>query len=709
MNAKKISIVILMAGLCLQIRADESRFAAEEDNPLLKEYRTPFETPPFDEIRNEHFIPAFEEGIRLHEAEIRAIVENKEKPTFENTIVALERSGFLLNKVDRLYSNMMGACPSEELSRLGDRISPVLTRHENETAMNEGLFRRIRDVYEMKESLDLNGEDRTLLEKTYQEYARSGALLDNAGKNELKKINEELDEATRKFAVNISKEKSSYRLVVDVREDLTGLPEDAVRSAADIAAALGRPGCWAFTLQGSNIVPFLRYSSVRRLREKIYRASADLGCGKNEFNNESLVVRIANLRSRKAKLLNYKSYAHYVQKENMAGSPDAVVRLLNGIQEPALEKAKKEAVELQAFINKRGWGFKLEPWDWAYVAERLKESENILDERELTPYFKLENVRDGAFYVAHRLFGLTFEERKDIARYSEDVQIFEVKEVDGTHVGIFIVDYPTRAGKIYLGYMNYFRKASMRDGRRVTPIVCNVETFTRTAGRPSLLSLDEVKILFHEFGHALHELLSRCVYEKLSGTNTAKDFTEMPSRFMERWAFLPEVLRVYAKHFETGEVLPEALIDKIQRALRVNQGYDVVGLAASSFLDLEWHALEEGTAMNCRDFEKSVLDKIGRVPQIDPRYRSAAFIHVFGGSYAATYYSYLWSEVLAADAFEVFRKAGFFNPGTALSFRTNILEKGGSEDAGILYRRFQGDVTGLTPFLESRGLAGSRP
>ena len=675
-------------------------------NPFFSEWKTPFGTPPFNKIKEEvHYLPAFEEGMAQQQQEIEAIATNTESPTFENTIEAMEASGELLTKVSNVFYNMTGANTSDTLQGIAKHVAPLLSKHTDDILLNEKLFQKVTAVYGQKEKLNLTTEQNTLLEKYYKDFVRGGANLNEDQKAELREINKELSLLSLKFGENILKENNTFEMVIENKEDLAGLPEAVIAGAVDAAKERGHEGKWVFTLHKPSLIPFIQYSEKRELREKIFKAYINRGDNNNELDNKNILTNIAALRVKRANLLGYKTHAHFVLEENMAKVPENVYDLLNKLWTPALNMAKKEAYELQSMIYKEGNNFKLEPWDWWYYAEKVKKEKYALDEEMLRPYFKLENVIDGVFALANKLYGITFTERKDIPKYHKDVKVFEVKEADGSHIGILYTDYFPRASKRGGAWMSAFRKQSRLDGKEVTPLICNVGNFSKPTGdKPSLLSFEEVTTLFHEFGHGLHGLLSNCTYPKLSGTDVPRDFVELPSQIMENWASEPEMLKIYAKHYKTGEPIPDELIAKIQKSGKFNQGFATVEYLAASFLDMDWHTLTDTTRQNETEFEKKSLDKIGLIPEIIVRYRSPYFSHIFSGGYSAGYYSYIWAEVLDADAFQAFKETGLFNKKTAQSFRDNIISRGGTEDPMVLYKRFRGKEPSIEPLLEKRGL-----
>ena len=678
----------------------------EETNPFLTEWNTPFGTPPFEKIKNEHYLPAYEAALKAQNEEIEAIVNSKEDPTFENTIVALDQTGSLLHKVSRVFGAMNGAMSSEELQSISKEISPKITKHDDDINLNEKLYLRVKTIYDQKESLNLNVEQNKLLDKYYKSFVRGGINLNENDKAEFRKINEELALLTLNFGENVLKETNKFELVIDNEADLEGLPESSIAGAADAAKEKGYEGKWVFTIHKPSMLPFLQYSSKRELREKIYTAYFMKGNNDDELDNKRIINKIVNLRIRRANILGYKNHAEYVLEEQMAGTPEKVFDLLNKLWVPANKRAAAEKKAMQKLIYEEGNSFELEPWDWWYYAEKLKKAKYDLDESELRPYFKVENVIDGVFGLATNLWGITFEERTDISKYHPDVKVFEVKESDGNHIGILYTDYFPRASKRSGAWMDEFRRQFKKDGQMVTPIIYNVGNFSKPTGdKPALLSIDEVNTLFHEFGHALHGLLSNCTYESVAATETPRDFVEFPSQVMENWALHPDVLKTYAKHYETNEVMPIELIKKLENASLFNQGFETVEYLAAAILDMEYHTINEQQEIDANSFEQQAMNKIGLMDEIYSRYRSTYFNHIFSGGYSSGYYSYIWSAVLDADAFDAFVKTGnVYDPDLAKLYRTYILASGGSEDSMELYRKFRGEDPSIDPLLARRGL-----
>jgi len=679
--------------------------ATHQDNPFFTEWKTPFQTPPFDKIKDEHFEPALLKGMELQVKEIRAIASNPAAPTFENTIEAMEHSGELLTTVSNVFFNQTSAHTNDSLQGIRQRMAPLLSKHGDDIMLNDTLFQRVKAVYDQKAELTLSTEQHTLLDKYYKDFVRGGANLSDEQKNELREINKELSVLTVQFGDHVLADDNAFKLVIEDKADLAGLPEAVIAGAAEAAVEAGLQGKWVFTLHAPSIIPFLQYADNRELREKIFTALIHRGDNNDGNDNKAILSKIAALRVKKANLMGYPTHAHFVLEENMAKEPANVYKLLNQLWQPALDIARKEAADLQAMIDEEGHDFKLQPWDWWYYAEKLKKAKYELDDEILRPYFKLENVRQGVFDVANKLYGITLVERNDISVYHPDVKAIEVKEADGSHIGILYVDYFPRPSKRGGAWMSEYRGQSKKNGEMITPVICNVGNFSKpTAEKPSLLTFEEVSTMFHEFGHALHGLLSNCTYSRLAGTSVPRDFVELPSQIMENWASEPEVMKSYARHFETGEPIPDELIQKIKNASHFNQGFATVEYLAACFLDMDWHTLTTPDEQDAIQFENDALKKIGLIPEIVVRYRSPYFRHIFSGGYSAGYYSYIWSEVLDADAFQAFKETSLFDKETASRFRTNVLAAGGTEDPMVLYKRFRGAEPGIEPLLKRKGL-----
>ncbi len=699
-------ICVCLLGMACSKKAEEkAEETAEVLNPFFTEFDTPYGVPPFDRIKEEHYVPAFKEGIKQEKMEIDAIAENTVAPTFKNTIEALEGTGELLRRVSNTFGVLNGSMTNENMQAIAKEMAPLRSKHNDDIRMNAKLFQRIKAVYDQKDDLDLTAEQDMLLEKYYKDFVRGGANLDEDKKARFREINKELSLLSLKFGENVLKETNRFEMVIDNEEDLAGLPDAVITAAAETATERGHEGKWVFTIHKPSMIPFLQYSEKRELREKIFKAYINKGNHNDELDNKANLTKMAALRVERAKLLGYKTHALYVLENNMAKVPKNVYSLLDQLWEPALKMAKKEAKELQEMIDREGKDFKLEAWDWWYYTEKLKKAKYDLDEEMLKPYFELNNVRDGAFYVANRLFGLQFMERNDIPKYHEDVRVFEVKEADGSHVGILYTDYYPRESKRGGAWMNSFRKQSRWGGVDVHPIITNNGNFPKPTGnKPALISSENVGTLFHEFGHALHGLLSDSTYNKISGTSVPRDFVELPSQIMENWVFEPEVLKEYAKHYETGEVIPQELIEKLKKTEHFNQGFITGEYLAAAYLDMDWHTLTETELQDVEKFEDESMNRIGLIPEIVVRYKSPYFNHIFSGGYSSGYYSYIWAEVLDADAFEAFKETSLFDKETAQAFREHILERGGTEDPMTLYKRFRGAEPKVEPLLKKRGL-----
>ncbi len=697
-----IAVLTVLAFACA--KKETPAPVAQNKNPLLVEWTAPFGTPPFDQIKDAHFRPAFDESMAKQKKEIEAIAAAAEAPAFANTIEAMEWSGALLTKVANVFGALTENNTNDALQKIQADLAPVLAKHADDIVLNAKLFERVKAVYDKRAGLGLGPEQMRLLEKTYKDFVRSGAALDEAKKAELRKVNEELAVLTQKFGQNVLAEDNGFTLVLDKKDDLVGLPEDMISSAAEAAKAAGQEGKWVFTLHKPSCIPFFQYSSRRDLREKLFKAFIKRGDNGNAADNKAGLSKIAALRVSRANLLGYKTHADYVLEENMAKTADRVYQLLDQVWKPALATAKTEARELEALMNKDGIAGKLQPWDWWYYADQLKKAKYDLDDESLRPYFELKAVRQGAFDVAGKLWGLKFEKRTDIPVYHPDVETFEVKEADGTHAGILYSDYFPRPSKRGGAWSSAIREQSVKNGVKTTPIVYNVGNFTKpTADKPSLITFEEATTLFHEFGHALHDLLSNVTYESLSGTNVPRDFVELPSQIMENWAGDPEVIKVYARHYKTGQPIPQALVDKIKKAGLFNQGFATVEYMSACYLDMDWHTLTEAKEQDAAAFENASLKKIGLIPEIVVRYRSPYFQHIFSSGYSAGYYSYIWSEVLDADAFQAFKETSLYDAKTAKSYRDNILAKGNTEEPMALYKAFRGREPKVEPLLKRRG------
>ncbi|MDD2797738.1 MAG: M3 family metallopeptidase [Bacteroidales bacterium] len=695
-----LSILLIMISSCATKKRTET-------NPFLTTYTTPFGVPPFDKIQNKDYLPAFEEGMKLHNREIDAIVNNPQAPTFKNTIEALDFSGETLKKVSQVFFNITESETNEELQKISEKITPIITEHGDNIALNEKLFSRIKGVHDNQDKENLTTEQKRVLDEYYKDFVRSGALLNETQKERMRAINKELANLSLKFGNNLLKETNSFIIEVNNEADLSGLPESVKTAAAEEAKQHKSKAKWVFTVQKPSMLPFLQYADNRQLREKLYKGYINRGDNDNEFDNKAIDAKIIKLRLEKANLLGFKSFADFTLDNKMAKTPERVMALLNGIWTPALQRAKEELADMQKLSDSEGNSFKLQSWDWWYYTEKVRKAKYNFDEDALKPYFKLENVLNGVFMVANKLYGISFTEIKNAPVYHPDVKAFEVKDADGSFLGVLYTDYFPRPGKRQGAWMSNFRDQYVHNGKEVRPVIVNVGNLTKpTADSPSLLTLDEVETLFHEFGHAMHGMLTKCSYPRVSGTSVARDFVELPSQLMEHWATHPEVLKMYARHYQTGELIPDSLIQKMENASKFNQGFMTTELLAAAILDMKYHSLQNADNLDIRKFETDAMNEIGLISEIVPRYRSTYFKHIFDGDgYSAGYYSYLWAEVLDADAFNAYEEAGnIFDQQVATRYRQNILEKGGSEDPMKLYKQFRLAEPNPNALLKNRGL-----
>ena len=675
------------------------------DNPLLTEWNTPYGVPPFNLIKTEHYLPAYNEAMKMHNAEIEAIVNSKEEPDFNNTIAALDYSGELLIRVDNVFENVNEANTNPEMQKIAKEVAPLLSAHYDNIWLNDKLFARVKAVNDIKEALNLTTEQQMLLKKVYDNFVRGGANLPADQKAEFRKINEQLSLLSINFGENLLAETNDFTLVIEDEKDLSGLPESVKATAAETAKEQGLEGKWVFTLQKPSLIPFITYAENRENREYLFKGYIERGNNNNEHDNKAIVSEIVNLRLRRANMLGYDTHADYVLDNNMAKTPDKVYGLIESLMDAGLVVAKQEVKDLQALIDKEGENFKLEPWDWWYYTEKLKKEKYAFDDETLRPYFVLENVQKGLFTVANKLYGLQLTERTDLPVYHPDVKVYEVKEADGSVIGILYMDFFPRESKRGGAWMTSFRKQYKKDGENVIPVIQTVFNFTKPTGdKPSLLSFDEASTMFHEFGHGLHGLLSNCTYISLSGTAVPRDFVELPSQIMENWAAEPEVLKMYALNYKTGEPIPDELIEKMKNAGHFNQGFITVEFMSAALLDMDWHTITEQKNYDVTEFENASLEKMHMIPEIVVRYRSTYFAHIFSGGYSSGYYSYAWAEVLDADAFEAFKENGIFDQATARAFRENILSMGGTDDPMKLYVQFRGREPKTEAMLKRKGL-----
>ena len=688
-----LTTVIMITACCKKI-----------ENPFFVEWDTPYGLPPFEQIEEKHFLPAIEEGIKQQQTEVSAIINSLEAPTFENTIEAYDHSGALLSKVIGVLFNLSESDSNDSINAIVEKALPLLSEHNDNIFMNTNFYKRVAAVYNKKEQLNLTIEQTMLLEKMNRSFVRNGIALDTDKQARLREINKQISALEQKFGNNLLAENNGFQLILN-EEDLIGLPEAVRTAAAEAATAAGYEGKWLFGLQSPSRIPFLQYSCRRDLREKMYTAYVNRGNNGNDNDNNQIVLDIMKLRIEKANILGFDTPSNFILNETMAKNSKTVNEFLAKIFEPAVAKAKEERAELQKLIDNENGGFQLQAWDWDFYTEKLRQEKYALNEDEIKPYFQMENVRAGVFAVANKLFGLKFEKLEKMPIYHSDVEVFKITDSNDSLIGLFYTDYYPRASKRGGAWMSNFRDQRIVNGKQIRPIVVNVGNFTKpTSETPSLLTLDEVETMFHEFGHALHGLLSQCNYVSLSGTNVARDFVELPSQILENWAFEPEVLQLYAKHYKTGEVIPNELVEKIQNAINFNQGFMTTELVAASILDMNWHDLKSVEGVDVQQFEKQKMTELGLIPEIAPRYCTTNFNHIFNSGYSAGYYSYLWAEVLDKDAFDLFKEKGIFDAQTAKSFRQNILEKGGSDEPMKLYKQFRGAEPNPEAMLKGRGL-----
>lgn len=673
-------------------------------NPFLSDYNTPFNIPPFERITENDYMPALKAGMEQHNKEIQAIIDNPETATFENTIVALDNAGQLLENVSLAFNSIYEAMSTPRLQEIGTEVFPMLSSHSDEIMMNDKLFARIKTVYDNRQSLNLTTPQKRLLEKYYKDFARNGALLSDEKKAELKKINEELSKLNQKFGDNIVKGINNWKLVVDNKADLAGLPQSSIDVAAEEAAAAGMPGKWVFTLQAPSRLPFLTYCDNRQLRERLFTAYINLANTGEENDNKALINQIITLRTKKAKLFGFNNYAEYATDNVMAKTPAAAEELLMKVWKPAVAKSYEEIADMQAYVDRHGGNFKIAGWDYYYYADKVKQERFNFDENEVRAYFPIESVRQGIFRMAERLYGITFKEVENVPIYHPDVKVYEVLDSESKHLATFMTDYYARRGKRQGAWMFVFQEAN--GTKDIRPIVYNVGNFTKpTADSPSLLTIDEVETMFHEFGHGLHGMLTRSQYKGNAGTNVDRDFVEFPSQLHEHWMFEPELLKEYARHYRTGEVIPDSLVRKLIESSKFNQGFANTELVGAALLDLKWHQLTDLEGINAAEFERSVAESLGMPEQIPFRYRSTYFNHIFSSDgYAAGYYTYIWAQVLDCDGFEVFQKTGnVFDPATAARLK-HVLESGNDEDPMTLYEGFAGHRPDAGALLRDKGL-----
>ena len=703
MASKLFPRFIILLALGALILPQPAAQEAANENPFFKTWTTPFKVPPFDQIKDEHYLPAFKEGIKRHQAEIDAIVNDANPPTLANTLAAFDRSGELLTDVALVFYSLLDAETNPELQNVAREAAPILSAHQDNIILNEKLFARVKALHDNRQNLSRTPEESYLLEKTYRNFIRNGALLSAEQKARLRELNEKLSLLSLKFGENLLNENNALHIAISDPADLAGLPESVKAMGAEAAKQLGMAGKWIYTVRVPSMIPFLQYAQKRPLREQLHRAYIMRGDRDNASDNKETARQIASLRAERARLLGYPTHAHFIQEEYMSKNPDAVNAFLKRLWTPALERSKNEAAEMQAIIDKEKGGFPLASWDWWYYAEKLRQEKYAFDDTTLRPYFSLENVKQGVFILSNKLYGLQFVELKNMPVYNPEVQVYEVREAEGSHVGVLYMDFHPRPGKRGGAWSGTFRGEYYKDGKRQAPIANLVCNFTRpTSDTPSLLSIDEVGTFFHEFGHALNSLLDNGFYRT---RNVPWDSVELPSQIMENWVLEPELLNLYARHWQSNEEIPEALVEKLKKSSLFNQGFETVEYLAASILDMAWHTLKSNEPVaDVRAFEKETMDGIGLIPAIVPRYRTTYFNHIFNSGYSAGYYSYIWAGVLDKDAFEAFKEKGLFDKATAAAFRKNVLERLGTEDAMSLYVRFRGAEPKIEPLLRSRGL-----
>jgi peptidyl-dipeptidase Dcp len=673
-------------------------------NPLLGEFQTPHQTAPFNEIKNEHFIPAFQEAIKHGENEIEAIVSNSASPTFENTIVALDNSGRILSRTSGVFFNLMNAETNEELQKIAQEVSPLLTKFGNDINLNPVLFSKVKTVFKQKEKLGLNAEQQTLLENTYLNFVRQGANLDDNRKEKFRQISTELSKLSLTFDENVLKETNNFELLITDKDKLPGLPEGTLEAAAGLAKSKNREG-WLFNLNMPSYLPFMKYAENRELRKEMYLAFSSKAFKNNEFDNQENVKKIIALRLEMAQLLGYKNYADYALERRMAMNQAGVYKLLDDLFEASFNKANQEKAEVQDYAKRIGFEGEIMPWDWTYYSEKLKVEKFDLNDEMLKPYFELNKVIDGVFGLATELYGITFKQNNQIQGYNSEVIPYEVFDADGKFLSVLYTDFHPRSGKQSGAWMNDFKGQWKENGVDSRPHITIVMNFTRpTETKPVLLTFDELETFMHEFGHALHGMLSNSTYSGLSGTNVYRDFVELPSQIMENWAVEKEFLDRFAVHYQTGEKIPAELVKKIVESRNYLTGYLSNRQLSFGYLDMAWHTLEKPFVGSVKEFEENAWEKTRVFPVMPDVCMSTQFGHLFAGGYAAGYYSYKWAEVLDADAFSVFREKGLFNREVAKSFRENILERGGTEHPMILYKRFRGHEPTVEAFLERSGL-----
>ncbi|MDR0926252.1 MAG: M3 family metallopeptidase [Ignavibacteria bacterium] len=712
---KKYFAAALAAGMIFSTACsnkDAETTDASSDNPFYTEWNTPFGAPPFEKIKPEHYKQALDSGLRAHSAEIEVIANNAEEATFENTILAMENSGRLLMRASSVFYNVVGADGDEELKALEEFFAPIFTQHSDDINMNERLFARVKSVYDKRDALKLDSDDYHLLELYYKNFVRGGTNLTADKKEELKKVNSNLSKLTTLFGQKLLNDNNAFKVIISDKNDLKGLPESSITAAAELAKSDGQAGKWEFNTSKPSWIPFMQFSDNRALREKMYNGYVNRGNNGDANDTKETIEKIAILRTKKAQLLGYKTWADYIISDNMAKTAKKAYDLIADVAKTTIPYAKAEALELQSMADKLGDKITIEPWDWWYYSEKVRKEKYDLNEDMIRPYFALDNVLKGSFDLATRLYGLKFVELKDMPKHHKDLICYEVKRADDSHLGVIYFDFFPRATKRAGAWMNCIKEEWYENGERSAPIIINVHNLTPPAdGNTSdlhnaLLSIDEAETVFHEFGHGLQGLFANTKYRSTSGTNVSRDYVELPSQVHENWTTHPQFLKTFAKHYKTGEAIPDSLIAKMQASAKFNQGFITLELIAASILDMDWHLLADTNRRNAIDFEAASMQKMGLIKEIKPRYSSWYFNHIWGSDfgYSAGYYGYTWAAVLDADAFHAFLESGdIFNQDLATKFRDNVLSLGGSYDADVLYRNFRGKDATPAAFYERKG------
>jgi len=676
-----------------------------EENPFFVEWDTPFGSPPFDQITEDHYLPAYEEAIKQHKEEIDAIINNPEEPSFENTIVAYDQAGSMLRRISAVFGGLRSAETTPTLQEIAKETTPMLSAHYNSIQLNLDLFERIQDIYNKREELGLDKEQMIVVEKMYRDFERSGAALPEEDREKLKALSERMSMVSLELNNNLLAENNGFQLVIENEADLAGLPENVISAAAEEASRNDMEGKWVFTTAGPSRIPFLQFSERRDLREQMLNAYGNRGNNNNENDNKELFKELIMLRQQMSEMLGYENYAVYFTDIQMAENPQNVYDFLYRVWEPSINRAKNERAEMQEIINREGGDFELEAWDWWYYAEKIRKEKYDLDDDEVKPYFSIENVTNGSFMLANKLWGLTFEERPEVPVYHPEVKAYEVFDKDGSHLAVLLIDPHPRPGKRSGAWCGTYRSGSYEDGEWVAPVVTMVMNFTRPSGdTPALLSWDETTTFFHEFGHAVHNFFAKGHYRRTT-RSVPRDFVELPSQILENWAGEPELLKSYAFHYQTGETIPDELITKLQNSGNFNQGFANTEYIAAALLDMDWHTSDITEETDVNAFEMESMNRIGLIDEIIPRYRTTNFGHIFGGGYAAGYYVYRWAGVLDSDAFYAFKESGeLFNQQLAEDFRKYILANNAIYEGMDAYVKFRGQEPSIEPFLEKSGL-----